>query len=582
MKCVDFSKIIYKFRRYPKKPRKNQSKLSVIGIDTESRPDGQCFLVCTSLGDFFDIRDFPESLFSRKYRSKVFVAYNLRYDESSFLQKLPEDNLRELRKTGKTIVNDYVYKVIPGKEFRVSKGQHSITIYDIFPFFGTSLDYAGSKYLNLRKDDIGTKYFSTAYIEYNLMNIIKYCIKDCVITQKLADLILTTFAEFGVYPTRLYSNAYVSFQYFREKTEFVDIAEIYNKCPDLIKMAFDSYSGGKFEITEKGTGYFYMYDIVSAYPYEIENLYDLKNTKVVLTNKYHKNAIYQFFECKLYIPQNVYSPCAIIHNNLCKYAGGIIKKTITKTEYEYFIENGINVEILKSYAIFSDNPKKPYKKAINELFELKKRYKQEKNEIKYHTSKIFMNSFYGKMIQLIPENEIFKAGYSFNPIHASVITANTRVKITKLQQLYPEIIAVHTDSVLSKKPLNIPISENLGDYSKECEGNGVIIGCGVYQIGSKTKLRGFQVNEDLFKLFDRHEKELIFSDVQVRSWRQILSNNWELNRINRFEDVLKRLSVSFDRKRVWLQDYEYFDEVLKRNVQSIPFYYDYNQGFVEF
>ena len=75
----DTSNIIY--RCYDsKKENYIKKSVSVIGLDTEAYIDGKCFLVSTSEGDSFKPPEFPHCLFSRKYRGKVFVTYNLKYD----------------------------------------------------------------------------------------------------------------------------------------------------------------------------------------------------------------------------------------------------------------------------------------------------------------------------------------------------------------------------------------------------------------------------------------------------------------------------------------------------------------------
>ncbi|GAH87710.1 unnamed protein product, partial [marine sediment metagenome] len=41
-------------------------------------------------------------------------------------------------------------------------------------------------------------------------------------------------------------------------------------------------------------------------------------------------------------------------------------------------------------------------------------------------------------------------------------------------------------------------------------------------------------------------------------------------RFNLFEDIPKQININFDQKRLWLNDWSNWNEVLKRNVRSLP------------
>jgi len=140
----------------------------VLGLDTESYQDGRCFMIATSLGDVFPLDMFPTCFFTRKYRGKVFVAYNLKYDEGSLLQVLPNKNLKELWETGKTVWQGYTFRSIPRKMLKVSRGRNSITIYDLANFFQISLDQAAHLFLNKSKLEMDTNLFTPQYVVENL------------------------------------------------------------------------------------------------------------------------------------------------------------------------------------------------------------------------------------------------------------------------------------------------------------------------------------------------------------------------------------------------------------------------------
>ncbi|MBA7641287.1 hypothetical protein ES703_48964 [subsurface metagenome] len=335
-----------------------------------------------------------------------------------------------------------------------------------------------------------------------------------------------------------------------------------------------AYNGGKFEVTVKGTGYFFEYDIISAYPFEIANLVDIRDARIIDSKTYRKDAIYGFIECKIKIPFSVCSPVALKKGLVNIYPIGEYKKVITKEEYDYLIKYGCDITILKAFWLVKQSITYPYKYEIERLMKLKHEFKRTGQDMQYHTVKIFLNSFYGKFVQLIEKDGFYKAGSSWNPIYGSIITSNCRVKISELQQLNKSVIAVHTDSVISTKPLKYPKTGTLGSLIYETEGRGVILGSGIYQIGSKSKIRGFDTHSNLLKMLPDHGNKMDISKVRPYTWREIAHRNMEFDRINRFENMERFLRVNFDSKRIWLKDYKSFKEVRERNVESVPWILD--------
>ena len=556
----------------PKHIRKTQhtKSIKVIGIDTEAYTTGKCFLICTSLGDIFQPKDNPHLFFTRRYRNKKFVVYNIKYDEGALLQHLPMNKLDKLRETNSCTHNGYKYFSIPRKMLKISKGKNAIEIYDIAGFYKLSLEKAASKYLGEHKEDMDNLDFTPERVTKEWDNIVKYCIQDAVLTQKLAEVLIHKFESFGVYPQKLYSTAYVSWQYFKNNCDIPLIKNIWDNHKQLLQYAMDSYNGGKFEVTEKGADYYYEADIISAYPYEIRNLIDISHAYIVHEKKYRKNSTYGFLLCDIKIPAHVYSPLAVKIGDLNTYPVGYIQKCITKEEYEYLVKVGCDITIIDAYWIITADRVKPFKYEIDKLVKVKERYKKQDKKLDYMIIKIFLNSLYGKFVQLIPRGDRFRAGYNWNVIYGSVITANCRIRISDMQQMHDSIIAVHTDSVISTKPLGFPDKGKLGDMVAETEGKGVILGSGVYQVGDKTKFRGFDTKVSLLDMIGKSKDTLKIVKKRPLSWREVAFHGWEKDMINMFTDITKNVNINFDRKRIWIDDWTTYKEVLKRKVYSTP------------
>jgi hypothetical protein len=559
-------------------PSKSEKSISVIGLDTEALKSGRCFMICTSTGDVINPANFPVCMFNREYIGKVFATYNLKYDSGAFVQHLPRKCLQELRAKNKTEWNGFVYKVISNKLLSIRRGKNTIHIYDIAKFYECSLNSAAEKYLGKRKIEIETKTFTKEYVSKHFKEIAEYCIYDAVLCKELADILINSFEKLGIYPKKLYSQAYISWQYIKDNCKWIHVKKLWYKKREVLDYAMQSYNGGKFEVTRKGCDYYYEYDIVSAYPFEIANLVDISDAVVCQAKTYQSDSVYGFLDCIIDMPDGVFSPVALKKGMLNYFPTGRFQKVVTKNEYEYLINQKCNIDILKGYWFFVDEISYPYRQAIMDLMKLKDRYKRLKDDSMYNVTKKILNAIYGKMVQLIKTNNYWRAGSSWNPVYGSVITANTRIKITSLQALYPEVVAVHTDSVISTKPLPYNKEGKLGDMVYECEGEGVILGSGIYQVGEKSKMRGFIVDKPLLELLPRTGKVLKTEKIRPLSWREVVYRNMELGKINRFVLDKHDLHLNFDAKRIWLGDYKHFGEVRKRAVESIA----WNQEITEY
>jgi len=574
MKC-QFNSIRYRYSI--RKPQSTQKRITVLGIDSESYDNGVPFMFAISDGTITTPEELFDTLFQHKYRGIKFVCYNLKYDEGSILHQFPSEVLQELRQKGKIKYNDYSVRSIPKKELVITniKQKHSIAFYDIAQFYGTSLNKASLYYLGKEKTDMPTKTFSRKYVKKAWQKLSKYCIQDAKLTEELADYFIDMLiTDFDIYPQKLYSTGYIAGLHFARTCDVIDVKRYYRYYKECLEYAYLSYAGGKFETYQRGFGIFYQYDINSAYPYEISNLQDIRTAKVFKSNEYQKDAAYGFINCRLML-SNDYSPIPLKIDNVNRYPIGSFSKIITKFEYDYLIERGDRVEIIDAWWIVCQAVEYPYKKEVERLFELKRRYKKT-DTLRYMLVKILLNSFYGKFIQVthkIPHEGRYEAGWLFNPIYGSVISANTRVRLCRVCEKYDKyIVAVATDSIVTTIDLHnngLDISDNLGDWKAEDEGYGVVVGSGVYQIGDNTHFRGYHGLNDLTNLVKNNRNRINISVNQrlVLSWRLVVFRNADPDLINRFTQNVKVLNLHFDRKREWDSGWKWTDQL----VSSLPF-----------
>ncbi len=554
--------------------------ISVIGIDTESFINGNMIFMATSLGDHFEPDEIPYCFFTNKYINKHYVDYNLKYEESAFIKLLPINNRKELQSTGKTKYLEFTYLVIDNKSLTIRYKRNCIHIWDIAGFFGTSLNQACKTFLNKEKMEVEHYEFTPEYVSKHYFYILEYCIYDCILVQELGTYLIKKFESFGIYPRKLYSTAYISYQYFYKNCHVPPIKRFWNYYKPILDYAMQSYNGGKFEVTTKGIDYYYEYDINSAYPYEIANLVDISKAEIIESNRYNNKAYYGFIDCEFEIPFDLYHPIAIKSKELNIYPCGTIRKVITKNEYDFLQYYNVKIKIYKAYWFIIEEKIYPFKSEIEKLYRMKSELKNTSNTIEYHLIKIFLNSFYGKFCQLIKQDDKYKAGSSWNPIYASIITANVRIRVSNMQNKYPNIHAVATDSVISNTPIPLNCSSKLGDWDKATEGNGIIIGNGIYQIGKKVRVRGFESKINLYKYLYYHQDTITIPAIRPLGWREVTFHGWDEELINQFIDVSKKIHINFDNKRIWINDWNTFDEIRLRKIESIPRKYDNKLGLL--
>lgn len=562
---------------YPKPRLKDTRPLMdrVSGFDSEAYISGRPFMFCTSGGWITDNnslketspeillpRDIPEVFFESRYHNVNFMTYNLKYDAGAILHFLNAEFLDELRIKNFTWYNDIRITYIPHKMLEFKRKKIIVRFWDIAQFYKMSLNKAANKYLNKSKIDLRTKKFSENYVIRYFHSIACYCIQDAVLAKELGIYLLNTLQSFNITASTIYSCASIAFKYFCSKSRFCTMYDLWRTEKEFFRIVCDSYEGGKFEVTARGKFYGYEYDITSAYPYEIRNLVDISNSKVYYSKKYDPNAVYGFLRCRIHNPEGKYLPCGPMlkksgRNVIRIYPAGTYYLTITKNEYDYLKSIGIEVDILKAAWLHVKRKRYIYRDVIDELFSLKNLYKNS-DPMLYSVTKILMNSMYGKMCQCTEKytGNVF-LGSGFNAVHASVITANTRIKIADIQnRLGSDCLAVHTDSVMTTIPIpsNL-VTGNLGEFEFVTEGDGILIACGMYQLGEVCAWKGMspRPGDSWKKILSRfyHRSRIPYSLVRVESWREAMSRNHPITSINVFEKTQKHIDLNCDTKRRW-------------------------------
>lgn len=563
-----------------------------MGLDTETF-QGYAKLICDSSGDYKLLGSFSDVLkflTQNKFRNKFNWFFNVRFDFEALIKYLDYDQLLCLYNDKTLEIDGFIIDYIPKKFFMITdSNNHRYRFFDMYNFVDASLNKASELYLHDQKiSTVDSSRLNTdaQYWQDNITDIIKYCIKDAELTKRLADYFWNiVYTHMKYYPKIPYSKGRIAEEYFLAKCYIPTINDIPKQ---VLKIAYESYSGGRFELLQKG--YFekiYSYDIKSAYPGHMTKLIDYNKGKWIKTNKKNDDAYSGFYTCKINVLEPYFSPIVQKINALSVYPNGEFKVNLAKSEIE-FIESefqNCEIKIISGYEFWEKELIYPLKSEIERLYAWKEN--EPDPTIKWAV-KIFMNSLYGKTIQTAGDEN--NTGKLFNPMWAAEITASARIKILTLGLQAPDqIIMFSTDSVHSRVPLAVPKIPQLGEFEKDFEGSGVYVMSDVYNIWNKlkqkSKVRGFSVALEK----DKKDNDIMLKDIlksmtndtvykyttkRVYHLGECLlhRSKRKLQDLNIFDNVEKSVDINGDKKRHWNYQFTNGADLLSKNINSEPVY----------
>lgn len=599
----EFEKIIIK----PQSRHKTtQKRLSVhIGYDTETL-HGYCRLICDSKGNYEYFGENPNMTneeilvkilsFLNRNSGKEGLKwfYNIDYDFRAIIKYLPLDKLIQLYNTGECCYNDFTISFLPSKFFRISKNGHSNTFYDISHFFAGGLDKNAMKYLNMSKihdTDSSILGESAHYWHENKYQIIEYCIQDCILTEKLADLFyFNLWEEIKFNPKKPFSAGSIAQEFFINNSKFIPVL---NDIPvKVLELHQNSYRGGRIEILKRG---FFKtldsYDLKSAYPSVMIDLLDYTKGTWIHTKEYD-DKLHGIYE----IQYNWYDDCigAFPHtvDGLTIYPNIINDSQITFCNEKelIFLDNhysNCDYKILDGWQFIPYREVYPYRDCLLQLFEQKEQAEKEKDENKRLIYKLFINSIYGKTAEAIFNKQIgkYETGRLYNPIYANRITSLTRLKLIQAAfSISKSVVGFSTDSILTEKPIsNRFIKNELGWFTHEYTAyNSVVLMCGVRFIQKKDennelelsqKMRGFSNKLNLKELLESNRNKQVidtYINKPLTLFQGLGYNNLTKDDINVFTDSLKKLDINGDMRRLWADFFLNADDCLNRSIDSVP------------
>jgi hypothetical protein len=419
----------------------------------------------------------------QKYRNYFHVSFAFNFDVDQILRDIPVE-LKQLLKQENTIAwKGYKIFWISRKMFSLTyKGKGKITIYDTHSFFeNAALIDVAEKYvpgdpLIAIVDDGKKGRKSFRWDELDSV-IIPYWRDEGILMLKVMEALRHSLLGAGINLTKWHGpGAIAEFLIVREKlAAHIQESRTYmpNEVTDATAYAF---FGGRFECMTIGNiaGPIYSYDIRSAYPHALTQMGGLwgGHWERYAPSKQGLRRPPRIYEDGIYhvINHGISNPRDIGMGPLpCRDEHGFISFPY-KCEGWYFgpevkaaIDTGWDIEIVDGWAYVEGDPS-PFL-FLHDLYLQRAEYKREGNAAQY-ACKLGFNSIYGKLTQLVGWDEKNMEPPKFHQQwYAGMTTSRARAKIWyAIRGNTQNVIAIETDGIYSRVPLDLTISDKLGDW----------------------------------------------------------------------------------------------------------------------
>lgn len=411
----------------------------------------------------------------------IYAAFGLNYDVNMMLVDFGRQRLKELWRDGETMWFDYHVQWIPGKWFRLRKGDKSIKVNEVFGFYQCSFVKALEKW-KIPTQDLdkleGMKATRSIFTDEMRTEIIEYCHTETLLLNQLLEKLREALLSVGIKNTSWNGAGSIAAAILR-KERVKDHLVHQHELPQEIQYAtLKAYFGGRTELFQQGEfSTLYQYDIVSAYPYAAISLPTLQQGTWTHVHRYSRVSPYSIWHVRYGVVGKLspfpyrYKGSRIMYptNGEGWYHQHEVSKAV-----ELF---GSQIEVIEGWVFTPANDSKPFD-FIPALAAEKVRYKRE-GHAGEKVLKLGINSLYGKLAQGVgfndqppPFQSYFWAGY---------ITSHCRSVMLDLAFVAGDsLVMIATDGIFTSEPLPVMCGIELGNLEGTILTNAFTAQPGVY------------------------------------------------------------------------------------------------------
>ncbi len=579
--------------------------MKAFDTETINRPGyGQACLLIK--GDNFEqkIKEFPKD-FSEIFdflKGESYFAYNAAFDIRAITHPVftNESVIEDLAIYGVARYKNILLEYIPNKYFcaRKMRSEEKFEVWDLYQYYDTSLRRASDKYLGGSENKLNLNEADYQNIDKLLRGhrrneIIEYAKRDVALTYRLWQNLKWSLEACDIMSAlkdKYYSGGYIALKYLKKNLKIV--------APDAETNALFArgFYGGFMDYKYLGlVKDLYYYDIKSAYPSQVKDLYSLEGAQLHRHNgapKDLENILYGVFDVVVNMPKEYefgFLPVrseidgveTIIYpvGRFRTYCGYEALKTLRRWRIKH--------EVIES-VYYTGSKRKIFEDLILRLYEERK--DPQKNLI----VKKILNSMYGKFAERrepqepLPErlakffprkNEIkSEFGTNANLAYASHITEATRLKIWEAAQKFCGVYFA-TDGLFTMLPLTDDlIGDNLGDFSFKGKCDAIIFGNGKYRLIFEDgriddRFRGFRgASEIINNLLKCKTLSMSASIFTAQSFKEY-AKSIERSDFNVLKNFQREITLN-ERKRVLKKMPKCFSDFGRQTYDSEPYILD--------
>lgn len=478
----------------------------------------------------------------------IYVWFAFDYDVNMILGDLPlrgENSIEELRKYNKVSWHGFQITYIPRKILRVRYGDRVHTSYDVWGFFASTFEKACENW-NLKTTPLLAEGKSSRgnFSRWSLKKIREYNDEELQLLQQLCEKLRDSINPLELPIQSWHGPAALAAAWLRKHNCRNYLADPPEKMQIPVACA---YFGGRIDVA--GFGYcnpVYHYDIVSAYPAAIRYLPDLTKLNWVNAGKDPPSREIYLARIRWEIPARLWGvfPWRARDGSILWPMQGESWLWSYEIEAAKSLFDSHCFEVVDSW-VPQGILQYPFLDLITETFAYRAELKR-KNNPSHVPVKLILNSLYGKFAQTVG-----KASYH-SLIWAGLITSYTRAEL--MRQITDDTVLVMTDSIWSRKPLQVLLSNSLGGWEQQSEDHLWLAEAGLYAAGKDEK-----ITDTWQRGYDKS------NPVDI----QLLVSNWLGNdplfepvyNVHRFVGMGLALQTSYP-WRNWLN--------LERRIQPVP------------
>jgi len=375
--------------------------------------------------------------------------------------------------------------------------------------------------------------------------------------------VIAAFAELGLPTFKLTSPVNV----FLTDTE-LDIPLSVNMPEGADTMAYQCIKGNWLEAFS--CGYWdnaYDYDINGAYPSEMAWLSDLRRGKWTRTKEYVSYATYGFVEGEI-------TTWARFHPFLAKGGGntsytpvGKWHTFLTFQELKFLYKYNLGSFKIEDGWWWTTNqePEYPLQKMVLDLYTKRQTTQSKMTKEIIHR---ILAGIWGKFSEVKKEG----LGNFTNSAYAAIVEANNRLKVARAcieNNIVPLHIAV--DGIITDKPLNLNLSNNLGEWRMTHKGKCLIVNSGVVGFEGKGGNEEFSLTYEWLRgEIDKNPQASEYSMTKYAPVTLAKALATDYSKLGIVEELKRAVFIDADNKRVWQNRATTGGELLKTKEQSYP------------